>query len=229
MSLSPEMSLEQFCDEMQHRVVRHPIGSRVVREAVQFARQQKNTEFYRIAADKVHAQRQFQREMFGPTRLERILEFCSMGSLREIGITVALIVAGVSGVEVARRSFAVPPEHEAISRMDVDELADRLGLLINEKQKPAGTPQSSHTAQDKAAGDGPAEDPSGSGHLSEGDVQRIADAVIRRLQSTSTSIGNPSGSKTSQGAASDKSEKPATAEQTVSIVPGITSAISEEE
>lgn len=223
MSLSPEMTLEQFCDEMQHRVVRHPVGSRAVREAMQFARQQQNPEYYRIAADKIHAQRQFQREMFGPSRLERILEFFSMGSLREIGVTVALIVAGVSGVEVARRWFAVPPEQEAILKMDVDELADRLGLLLEGKQKDTAVPpQPSNPEHDRADGDGAAEESGVAAHLSEGDVKRIADAVIRRLQPSLSGVSSPPWNETSQGAASDTPDKLTAKEQTVSVVPAIT-------
>ena len=38
MKLDPKMSLKDFCDEMQHRVMRYSLRSLTVRQALRFAR-----------------------------------------------------------------------------------------------------------------------------------------------------------------------------------------------
>lgn len=126
--ISDEMTLNQFRDEMQHRVVKYGSRSRAVKEAVRFARRQKDPEFYRVAMDKVHAQEQYRREVEGPSRWERIMDFLNMGSLREVIVVLMLVGVTCASIEMFRGSSR---GSDAQAAVDIDRLASRLGFDLD--------------------------------------------------------------------------------------------------
>ena len=136
MELNKDTTIDQFRDEMQRRIVKYHPSSRPVREAVRFARRHEDPAYYRIAVDKVTAQKQYRREVFGPSRLEKALDLLNFGAPREVIVTLLLIVVGVACVE-ALKYFSSPPEGPVYSELDIDALADRLGIRIDEQVKAA--------------------------------------------------------------------------------------------
>ena len=102
MKFDKETSIETFRDEMQHRVVKYPLRSRPVKEALRYAKSHEDPAFHRVASDKIHAQKQFEREMFGPGKFERITDFLTLGSLREVFVMMLLVVCGIAGVEAVK-------------------------------------------------------------------------------------------------------------------------------
>ena len=126
MKLEKDILLEDFRDEMQHRVVKYPLRSRPVKEGLRFAKRHSDPAFHRIATDKIHAQAQFQREMYGPSKLEKLVDFLTLGSLRELFVMMMLVVAGIAGVETVKSFYSAlnPPE----PHVDIDELAKKLNL-----------------------------------------------------------------------------------------------------
>ena len=177
MKLTGQVTIEDFRQEMQHRVVRYPLNSRPVKEAVRFAKRHQDPAFYRIASDKVHAQRQFQRELNGPSRTERLVDFFTLGSLREVVVTLLLVGVGVLGLDLSKRAMQGDPDTELYSNMDVDALANRLGLVIEESTRVESKP----VAGDEPHANGVLIDTDSAQRLSDEDVDRIAEAVIRRL------------------------------------------------
>ena len=127
MKLNDDLNVDQFREEMQHRVVRYPLLSRPVKEAVRFAKRHSDPAFYRIASDKVHAQRQFQRELYGPSRMERLVDFLSLGSLKEVGVMLMLVVGGVVGLDFAKRAMHGHPDEDLYAQMDVDAASRSTG------------------------------------------------------------------------------------------------------
>ena len=128
MKLEKDISLEDFRDEMQHRVVKYPLRSRPVKEGLRFAKLQSDAAFHRIATDKIHAQKQFQRELNGPGKVERLVDFLMLGSLRELFVMMLLVVVGIAGVEAVKSFYAAVNEPEPA--VDIDELAKKLNLEI---------------------------------------------------------------------------------------------------
>jgi hypothetical protein len=124
MELSDDLTLPQFRREMQHRVVKYRLNSRPVREALLFAKRHPDPQFYRVATDKINAQRQFQREVNGPGKLELLVDLLRAGSLREVLLTLALVVAACVAIEYVR---APARSAGAAASIDLDRLARRLG------------------------------------------------------------------------------------------------------
>ena len=212
MRLDDASTLDQFRKEMQHRVVKYPLNSRPVKEALRFAKQRQDPAFYRIATDKIHAQRQFQREMFGPTRMEQAVEFFTLGSLREVIVTLLLVGSGVLVFDGFKRLFGSAPVDRSIADMDVDQLADKLGIVLESKgalieppseEKPQTPVESSSNKPLRAT----STQASSSSAISDEDVSRIAKAIIERmnLQSVPDAL-----TKASADAASREDSPPAT-------------------
>ena len=206
MKLTSELSLEQFREEMQHRVVRYPLRSRPVKEAVRFAKGHEDPAFYRIASDKIHAQRQFQRELHGPSRLERLVDFFTLGSLKEVVVTLLLVAAGVVGLDVAQRVMS-DPDQEMMAKMDVDALAARLGLAL-ETSRFSEVEAAPHGKDDKPHVNPRFEPSSKTGQLSDADVARIAEAVIERLRAQSEVEAATTEDLTDGKTATDESDSP---------------------
>ncbi|WP_040769310.1 hypothetical protein [Novipirellula maiorica] len=191
MKITSELSLEEFREEMQHRVVKYPLNSRPVKEALRFAKTHEDPAFYRIASDKIHAQRQFQRELYGPGRLERLVDFFAFGSLKEVVVTLLLVGSGVVGLDVAKRTMRGDPDEEIYAHMDVNALADRLGLALG-TNRGGGTVNASITGPSRPLGVlqlTPGADESNA-RLSDADVARIADAVLQRLTARTLQTDN---------------------------------------
>lgn len=177
MKIDPQISLDDFKSEMQHRVVRYSLRSLPVQQALRFARQHKDPEFFRVASNKIHAQRQFQREMYGPGWFERVFDYLSFGSLREVVMTVLLVGLGVLGIDAGKRamqSFYPPNGTELI---DVNRLALGLGYSLNEDNGPMGSVTRSQLPTVR-----PRDSVFGTPSLSEEDVQRIAKALLKEMQ-----------------------------------------------
>ena len=189
MILNTDTTLDQFRDEMQHRVVKYPLNSRPVKEALRFAKKHEDAAFYRIASDKIHAQRQFQRELYGPSKLERVVDFVSLGSLREVVITLLLVAGGVVGLDVAKYVMRPDPDEDMYSQVDVEELATQLGLAL----EPSGPTETNGPAdggplrQDESV-EGETTPGDSTRHLSDADIARIAEAVIQRLTAQRESL-----------------------------------------
>lgn len=211
MTLDDTTTIDQFREEMQHRVVKYALNSRPVKEALRFAKRHDDPAFYRIAADKIHAQRQFQRELYGPSRMERLVDFIALGSLREVVLTLVLVGGGVVGLDVVKRFMLKEPDSELYANMDVDELATRLGIALEAHDEDGGVKQPAKPAAKRedvkpAKGD----DPPPTAQLSDADVARIAEAVIRRLgerkaAETSAAVA-PDSDAASRIAAADKND-----------------------
>jgi hypothetical protein len=131
MKLNTETTVDQFRDEMQHRVVKYPLNSRPVKEALQFAKKHEDPAFYRVASDKVHAQRQFQRELYGPGKLERLVDFFTLGSLREVVVTLILVVLVLLAFDSTESLLSGDPA-QAYGEVDVDVLAERMGFYMRD-------------------------------------------------------------------------------------------------
>lgn len=206
MSFKQETTLEQFREEMQHRVVKYPLNSRPVKEALRFAKKHEDPAFYRIASDKIHAQRQFQRELYGPGRLERLIDFVSLGSLREVVVTLVLVAGGVVGLDVARRALQPAPVDDLYAHMDVEKLAEQLGLALEtsrvvEQQTPSPVEEPGQGNVD----DAPPTPNDQAGRLSDADVARIAEAVIQRLANQRpTEAVNTTGAEAAQPVSADE-------------------------
>lgn len=229
MKLTKETTFGQFREEMQHRVVKYPLNSRPVKEALRFAKKHKDPAFYRVASDKIHAQRQFQRELHGPGRVERLVDFVSLGSLREVVITLLLVSAGVMSLEGGKR-FLSPPDQELYEHMDIDELASALGVALdvsNTSNITTGMASGPADSSSDARQDYSAEFKVS--QLAEEDVARIADAVMQRLVEsgqwkavetkttpTSTSTEKDAAAEEAPAKAADSSEN--TTDQQVAIV-----------
>ena len=179
MKLANDISLAQFCEEMQYRVVKFPLNSLVVREALQFAKKHPNPELFRIATNKVLAQRQFQRELYGPGWLERVFDYLALGSLREVVTTLLLVGLTVVGIEAVKAAVAPPTLPAAVEHMDVDELARRLGLALETSELP--------TTQMSAPRSTPFES---AAQLNEADLERITQAVLKALQAQTSAASD---------------------------------------
>ena len=181
MKIDPNINFEQFSAEMQHRVVKYPLHSLAVREALKFARKHKDPDFYRIAANKVHSQRQFQRELYGPSKWERFVDYFSLGSLREVVVMLVLVVAGIMGIEATQGLFSTASSSASFENMDVDELARRLGFVLDAQQIERQAETAPAAALDSHE-IGSSESAKSSSRLSDDEIQRIASAVIQELQ-----------------------------------------------
>jgi hypothetical protein len=125
---------------MQHRVVRYSLRSIAVRSAIRFARKHENPDFYRVAMNKVHAQKLFQRELNGPGMFEKLFDYFSLGSLREVVMTLMLVGLAVFGIDAGRKYFnANDRRSTSFDAIEVDQLAKRLGLLLEDS---ASSPRS---------------------------------------------------------------------------------------
>lgn len=195
MTLDNDITLQQFREEMQHRVVKFPLNSRPVKDAMRFARQHTDPAFYRVAADKVHAQRQFRRELYGPSRWERVVDFVSLGSLREVILTLMLVGGGVASLETGRYLLHADPDAALYANMDVDELATRLGIALEQQTEQTERDGQGGEAVGPAADGGPKvtappKTTATKSALSDADVARIADAVIQRLATPKPDAAN---------------------------------------
>ncbi len=139
MKIDPNISLDDFKAEMQHRVVRYSTRSMAVRQALRFARKNKDPEFYRVATNKILAQKQFHREVYGPGWFERLFDYFSLGSLREVVVTVLLVGLGVLGIDYGKRMIGQISPPSKLERMEIDQLAKRLGFHVDD----SGTAQNS--------------------------------------------------------------------------------------
>jgi hypothetical protein len=183
MKINPDISLDDFCAEMQHRVIRYSLRSLTVRQALRFARKHDNPEFYRVATNKIHAQRQFQREMNGPGIFERVFDYFSLGSLREVVVTLLLVGLAVVGIDAGRKLLNGTQQPTAIEQMDVDQLAKRLGILLEDTRGPiVSSPriqiQPSTQTRDSSTAVAAEVKP----RISDEDVQRIVAAVLVAMQ-----------------------------------------------
>jgi hypothetical protein len=132
MKIDTNITLDDFKSEMQHRVVRYSPRSMAVRQALRFARQHKDPEFFRVATNKILAQKQFHREMYGPGWFERIFDYFSLGSLREVVVTVLLVGLGVLGIDYGKRMIGQISPPSQLERMEIDQLAKRLGFQVDD-------------------------------------------------------------------------------------------------
>ncbi|MFO1063085.1 MAG: hypothetical protein U0892_04330 [Pirellulales bacterium] len=185
MKIDPNISLEDFKAEMQHRVVRYSPRSLAVKHALRFARKHQDPEFYRVATNKVLAQKQFAREMYGPGLFERLFDYLSLGSLREVVVTVMLVGLGILGIDVGKRAiqqFSPPPSR--LEGMEVEQLAKQLGIELEPTPvvngaKGAQDPKSPAGKEGQAA---KTQRPPNVANLSDADVQRIAAAVLAAMR-----------------------------------------------
>jgi hypothetical protein len=185
MKLDTDTTIDQFRDEMQHRVVKYPLKSRPVREALRFAKKHEDPAYYRIASDKMHAQRQFQRELYGPTKWESVVELFTLGTAREAIIILVLVVTGALSLEGSRKLLFTADE-DLYADMDVDALAQRLGILLDIEDEGSPTEE---LAQNDAAGQELSVNTAigdmtrhKTQRLDEEDVERIARAVVAVLR-----------------------------------------------
>ena len=144
-------TVTQFRDEFQHRIVKYPIHSRPVKEARRFARRHTNPEFHRIAEDKVHAQAQHRRELNGPSRWERAVDFLNGGSLREIGVTLALVTVACLGIETTRAWFGARRAPAQVSDAEVERLAKRMGFYLVDQVCQSPPPKTAPPAPERIA------------------------------------------------------------------------------
>lgn len=131
MILYEDMTLDQFEDEMQLRVVKFGPKSRAAREALQFARLQSDPNFFRVASDKINAQTQFLRETYGPSKLETFYLAARPFFPKEVVMTVLLLSASIIGYDLIRTALA-PANPNAIAPLDIDELSRRMSVEIRE-------------------------------------------------------------------------------------------------
>lgn len=132
MKLDNDMSLAEFRDEMQHRVVKYPLRSKAVREAVRFARRNPDTDFYRVAIDKIDAQKQFHHRRYGPSWPQRVADFLG-GTPREAAVPLLVVVVALLGMRLT--GVWRSDEAEMVANIDVDRLAERMGFYIDERQQ----------------------------------------------------------------------------------------------
>lgn len=164
---------------MQHRVVRYPLRSLAVRRALCFARKHSNPEYYRIATNKVHTQRQFLRELNGPGLFEKLFDYFSLGSLREIVVTLMLVGLAVLGIDAGRKFLNTNDRKSSFEQMDVDQLAKRLGILLEDSAtvvRPVHRTMTSTPSQ--VVQPETQVEHTKRGTLSEDDVQKIVAAVL---------------------------------------------------
>lgn len=176
MKIDPKISLDDFKAEMQHRVVRYSLRSLPVQQALRFARQHKDPEYFRVASNKIHSQRQFQREMYGPGWFERVFDYLSFGSLREVVMTVLLVGLGVLGIDVGKRAmqgFLPPSTNDSV---EFERLAKLLGYPVTDDGSNTGSALRSTLPSARMRG--AATTQSG---LSDEDVQRIAKALWKEM------------------------------------------------
>lgn len=244
MKIDAETTLEQFREEMQHRVVKYPLNSRPVKEALRFAKTHEDPAFYRIASDKIHAQRQFQRELYGPGRFERLVDFMALGSLREVVVTLVLVAIGVAGLDGVRRWSRPEPIESAVANLDLDTLAKRLGIALETNRlqvipneidgmrfegHDANTTQHSDNLRKenpRRADAESAQSGSMNRQLTDEDVARIADAIIARMNRPNTlEIDVPNKAQTisldipESGKSTNLADNPATTKAATDVAP----------
>ena len=133
MILKNGMSLEQFEDEMQVRVVKYGPKSRPTKQALHFAKQQADPSFFQIATDKINAQIQFLRETYGPSRIEQFLIALRSCFPREVLVTVCLLLSAIIGYDLLSGHFvSKTPKHQSQVPFDVDELSRRMSVELKE-------------------------------------------------------------------------------------------------
>jgi hypothetical protein len=130
MKLTDTISIDEFREEMQHRVVKYPLSSRQVREGMRFAKQHSNPEFFRVALDKVDAQKEFQHERDGLSRLDRLLSVLG-GLPREVAVTLFFVVVVLVSLHYSGSWLMAEPNPDA--QVDVERLAQRMGFYIKEQ------------------------------------------------------------------------------------------------
>ncbi|MEI8211027.1 MAG: hypothetical protein WCI02_02685 [Planctomycetota bacterium] len=177
MKIDPKISLDDFKAEMQHRVVRYSLRSLPVQQALRFARQHKDPEYFRVASNKIHSQRQFQREMYGPGWFERVFDYLSFGSLREVVMTVLLVGLGVLGIDVGKRAMQNFFPASKPDSVEFEKLAKLLGYPLTDEGSNTGS--ALRSALPSARTRSVANMQSG---LSDDDVQRIAKALWKEMQ-----------------------------------------------
>lgn len=134
MTLHSDMTIPQFRDHMQMLVIKYHPRSRIVKEAVRFARLREDPTYYRIAIEKVHAQEQFRREAFGPTWGEWVSELLNVTSMRDVAFTLVLVAVAIGGIELVKSRWNQRP-YPATADVDVERLAERMGFYINDEVK----------------------------------------------------------------------------------------------
>lgn len=130
MKLHAEISKNEFKREMQVRACKFGERDKPVREALVFARQHPDPEFYRIAMDKIDAQKQFKHELLGPSRWQKLKDQLS-GVPKDLVGTALLVIALFGGLNLLRSQFFDRPT-APISDQEVERLAKRMGLYIAE-------------------------------------------------------------------------------------------------
>jgi hypothetical protein len=131
------MSLDDFRDEMQHRVVKYSLRSKEIREAVRFARQNEDANFYRVALDKIDAQKQFSHEQDGPSRMQCVLDFLG-GTPRDISLTMIVVLILLAGWKFVDGRIA---EQNVPGDLDIDRLAERMGFYVQNRKAQDAAPQ----------------------------------------------------------------------------------------
>ncbi len=124
MNLHRNMTLDEFRDEMQHLVMTQKLNSKPVKEALRFARQQKDPAFLRIAANKLEAQKQFLHEEFGPSTWQKAWDFLQ-GAPKEMAQTV-LVVAVVLLTVKSLGWFGNPPSTDSRVEFNVDRITQQM-------------------------------------------------------------------------------------------------------
>lgn len=189
MKIDPNISVDEFREEMQHRVVRYPLRSLAVRRALCFARKHSNPEYYRIASNKVHTQRQFLRELNGPGLFEKLFDYFSLGSLREIVVTLMLVGLAVLGIDAGRKFLNTNDRKSSFEQMDVDQLAKRLGILLEDSATVVRPVHRQMTSTSSPVVQSATQlDPSKRDALSEDDVQKIVAAVLVAMRDQPKSV-----------------------------------------
>lgn len=183
MKIDSQISLVDFCNEMQHRVVRYSLRSIAVRSAVRFAKNHENPEFYRVAMNKVHAQRLFQRELNGPGMFDKLFDYFSVESLREIVAMLLLVGLTVLGLDKGRKFINGFDRKVPYENMDVDQIAKRLGIQLEDSG--AATRPASRTLLLASSHVKPVTVKSNEklrNTNSDSDIARIVDAVLLALK-----------------------------------------------
>jgi hypothetical protein len=130
MNLTPDMTLDDFRDEMQHRVVKYSLRSKQNREAMRFARRHRNRDFYRVAIDKYNARKQYEHELYGPSRLDRLFDLLN-GTPRDVALTLLMVVVVLVSLHFGGSWLMAEPDLG--ETIDVDRLAKRMGFYISER------------------------------------------------------------------------------------------------
>lgn len=132
MILNRNMTLEQFEEEMQVRVVKYGHKSKAAKEALRFAKQQADPGFFQIAADKVNAQKQFLSETYGPSKFELLCQTLRPFFPKEVVMTVLLLSSAIIGYDFVRDAIQVKEPTNKFPSLDIDELSRRMSLEIKE-------------------------------------------------------------------------------------------------